>query len=137
MYFLQEKSLNTFQQADRGLRVARTSPEGKGSGQIRGDEAANLSRAKVAPTFAGWNGPFPIPFKPCGLPHCSVALEGKQGDFQGTTFLPSAGQQLARQPGGCGVPQGARACQSPTVAPPGADVLALGLRRVNKAVLGY
>lgn len=48
------------------------------------------------------------------------------------TFLHSAGQQLARRPGGCGAPQGAKVYQSLFVEPPGADVLALGLGRVGQ-----
>lgn len=43
--------------------------------------------------------------KPCGLPHYSLALEGKQGRLtEHRDFLLSAGQQLARRPGGLWCP---------------------------------
>ena len=58
----------------------------------------------------------------------------KQGKLtEPKDLLLSAEQQLARRPGGAAVPlKGARACQRLFVEPPGADVLAPGLRRVGR-----
>lgn len=79
-------------------------PEREGSAQRRGAEAANLFRTKVVPAFSGWNCPCPCP--PPHLSHLGshTALrlwrENKAGSQSTKTFLLSAGQQLARWPGG-------------------------------------
>lgn len=68
------------------------------------------------------------------LPHCSAAPEGKQGRLTEHKDLPPLrGAAAGWAAWGAAVPlQGARACQSPIVEPPGADALALGLRRAGR-----
>lgn len=90
--------------------------------------------------FRAGTDPSPTSSKPCGLPHCLSALEGKQGRLI-TEHRPFSTLQGSSWPGGLGavVPLKGpgQGLSEPLCGDPGADVLALGFGRVGRDRAGH